>query len=82
MNIEYLPNNITMKDSPLWWHKQGLTQTVTGYGLKLTTRYKVAFKGRWYRVYATCISNVASHWIMSQGRKIHLQTYHILKYTP
>lgn len=61
-----------MVDSPLWWHKAGLQQTATGYGRKLTTRYKVQFEGKLYRVYATCYSNVASHWFTVKGEKIFI----------
>ena len=58
-------------DAPLWWHEQGLTQTATGYGAKLTTRRKIRYKGRLRRVYATCFSNVASCWIQVKGEKIY-----------
>ena len=58
-------------DCPLDWQKRGLQETASGYGMKLTTRHKVPFNGRLYRVYATCISNVASYWILSKGKKIY-----------
>ena len=58
-------------DAPLWWQEQGLTQTATGYGVKLTTRRKIRYKGRLRRVYATCFSNVASCWIQVKGEKIY-----------
>jgi hypothetical protein len=59
-------------DAPLWWHLKGLSQTATGYGRKLTTRYKVNYAGRMRRVYATCFSNAASHWIIVKNVKIHI----------
>lgn len=59
-------------DVPLWWHKQHLSQTASGYGGKLTTRWKINFCGKWYRVYATCYSNSASHWFVARGRKISI----------
>lgn len=62
-------DTVTVKHDPLWWHDQGLHQTATGYGSKLTSPYKVRFLGRWYRVYYTCYSNVASHWIVARGEK-------------
>tara|TARA_R110002020_G_scaffold308903_1_gene524475 strand:+ start:456 stop:731 length:276 start_codon:yes stop_codon:yes gene_type:complete len=71
-SITYLPNDTELLDFPLWWHKRGLQQTASGYGLKLTTRYKVRHNGRLWRVYATCISNAASHWILVKGQKLHL----------
>ncbi len=52
------------------WQSAGLQQTATGYGRKLTTHRKVSFEGKLYRVYATCFSNVASHWFVTKGRKI------------
>lgn len=45
-----------------------------GYGKKITTEKMVKLSnGKMYRVYATCISNVASHWILKEGKKIHLR---------
>lgn len=61
-----------LHDTPLWWHTQGLTQTATGYGKKLTTNWKISFCGKLYRIYATCFSNAASHWFTIKGRKIHI----------
>lgn len=60
-------DTVEVKHDPLWWQEQGLQETATGYGSKLTSPYKVFFLGRWYRVYYTCHSNVASHWIKAQG---------------
>lgn len=56
-------------DAPLWWHDAGLTQTATGYGAKLTTRYKVNIGGKSRRVYITCFSNAASLWVVIDGAK-------------
>lgn len=66
---------LTVKDwieCPLWWHTLGLQQTESGYGRKLTTRYKVGYHDRLYRIYAICYSNVASHYIIVQGEKLFL----------
>ena len=41
-----LAYDLPIIDSPLWWHERGLMQTATGYGRKLTTRYKVEFEGK------------------------------------
>lgn len=59
-------------DAPLDWQAAGLQQTASGYGLKLTTRYKINYNGRAYRVYCTCISNVGSYWFTCRGRKIYV----------
>ncbi len=52
-------------------------QHETGYGLKITTDIVLKFQNekRERRVYATCISNAASHWIMYNGRKVHLMSH-------
>ena len=62
-------------DAPLWWHTKGLSQTASGYGRKLTTRHKLPCGRRDRRVYATCISNAASHWIVIDGQKVYLNIY-------
>ena len=70
--INYIDNgNLVYK--PLWWHEQGLQQTATGYGRKLTTPYKTAHNGRLYRVYCVCFSNVGSLYIISKGQRFHLR---------
>jgi hypothetical protein len=56
--------------APLWWHKQGLTQTASGYGRKLTTENKINFCGKLYRLYVTIYSNVGSVWFTVKGKKI------------
>ena len=70
---------LELEDHPLWWHLQGRQETATGYGQRLTTRYKVRHNGRLYRVYATCISNVSSNWIEAKGVKIYISDV-ILRY--
>jgi hypothetical protein len=42
-------------------------QTATGYGRKLTTRYKVEFEGKKRRIYCTCFSNSGSLWFMAKN---------------
>jgi hypothetical protein len=58
--------------APLPWQKQGLQQTASGCGKKLTTEYKISFNGKFYRVYATCYSNAASLWFTVGNRQIHI----------
>ena len=53
----------------LKWQKRGLMQTATGYGNKLTTRYKLKHNSRLYRVYAASFSNCASYYIVIKGEK-------------
>ena len=54
---------VPVKISPLPWQLLGLTETATGYGAKLTTRYMVEFNGRWRRVYCAQFSNVGTIYI-------------------
>jgi hypothetical protein len=72
--IHYIEST-TLEHHPLEWQRAGLQETTTGYGLKLTTPYKVRHEGRLFRVYATCVSNVASYWIMCKGQKLHVHDH-------
>ena len=75
MAVKYA-EHITEKDlveSPLNWQVLGLQETASGYGKKLTTRYKVKYQGRMRRVYAVCYSNVASYYIFVRGEKLYLK---------
>jgi hypothetical protein len=65
-------NREDLLSDPLWYHVQGLSQTATGYGAKLTNAYKVFFGGRFYRVYTTIYGNAGSSWFVAKGRKIYL----------
>jgi hypothetical protein len=66
------PYTVTIR--PLWWQKQGLQQTATGYGSKLTTEYMLHLpdSSHSYRVYAICWSNVASFYILRRGQRLFL----------
>ena len=49
--------------TPLGFIPKGQNQY--GYGRKMSTEYEVKLEGcgeRWYKVYAVCISNVASYY--------------------
>ena len=54
-------------DAPLPCHVGNYGFTATGYGKHVPTRRKVRAFGRWYRVYSTCYSNVASCYIKARG---------------
>lgn len=45
----------------------------SGYGTKIKTSWKITHGGRTYRIYATCVSNAASHWIEVKGRRIFVR---------
>jgi len=55
LNVGNYQENLV--NSPLWWHKRGLSQTASGYGMKLTTKWKINVDGKLYRVYCACYSN-------------------------
>lgn len=65
-------NELPHKEELLWWQKAGLSQTASGYGCKLTTRYMVHYKGRWRRVYSSCYSNSGVLYILVRGERIHI----------
>lgn len=48
-----------------------------GYGRKIRTDIVLKFAGesRTYRVYATCFSNVASHWVVWKGVRLWLRDH-------
>lgn len=57
---------------PLEWQKQGLQETASGYGRKLTNSYKINFNGKLYRLYTTSFSNAGSTWFTVKGKKIFI----------
>jgi hypothetical protein len=58
--------------APLWWHKQNLQQTASGYGAKLVSHWMLNFNGRLYRVYVTCYGNSGSSWVKIKGERIYI----------
>jgi hypothetical protein len=71
---QYLEQTFEYVDRPLWWHKQGLQQTATGYGSKLTSSRCVKLSdGRIRRIYVTRYSNAGSAWITLGGQKLYLR---------
>ena len=71
------PYTVTIKQ--LWWQKQGLQQTATGYGRKLTTVFILHLPNlpRAYRVSAICISNAASFYILKNGARLFLRDWEL-----
>lgn len=59
-------------NAPLWYHLQGLQQTASGYGAKLTHSSKISFNGRLYRLYTTIYSNAGSVWFTTKGKRIYV----------
>jgi hypothetical protein len=69
-NGPFLTAEVPIKEYPLWWQKQGLSQTASGYGRKLTSSKMVFWAGRWRRVYVCCYSNAGTAYIMQGGKPI------------
>ena len=63
-----------LKESPLWHHVKGLSQTASGYGKRLATRYMVQFADscRWHRVYCCIFSNSGMLYAVKNGKDIIL----------
>jgi hypothetical protein len=57
------------KDAPLLWQEYGLHETASGYGARLTTRWKVRVGKRWFRVYVQQYSNVGTLFVEKGGEK-------------
>ena len=70
--MEYVEST-KLIDAPLAWQVAGLHETSSGYGNKLTTNYKIAHNGRFYRVYAMRHGNAGSLYIMAKRQRIYLR---------
>ena len=65
--MNYVNQPLTLVEAPLWWQEQGLQETATGYGRKLTTRWKTHYMGHLRRVYCVCYSNVGTLYVLVKG---------------
>jgi len=52
------------------WQKRGLSQTASGYGAKLMTRWKVMHKGKFRRIYAINYGNSGSTFIILDKKRV------------
>ena len=68
--VTYLPEGLETKEVPLWYHKQGLQQTASGYGNKLVTSKMIKYNNKWYRIYCYCYSNSGTAYIISKGKTL------------
>jgi hypothetical protein len=70
------------EDKPKWLYsgQTRLMETRSGYGIKLTSDYKVKFMGKKYRLYWTCISNVGSWFICKKYGKLFLRSDNMVYY--
>lgn len=65
-------NTEDLVDAPLPWQEAGLQQTASGYGSKLTSRYKINYEGKLRRLYVTQYGNAGSTWFAIKGKKIFI----------
>lgn len=73
--MNYLQKNVAeVIERPPWWHEQGLQQTASGYGSRLTTQKMLRLEGEkvFRRVYAVCWSNSGSAYIFVKGSRQYL----------
>lgn len=72
--MEYYEGEYELIDRPLWWHKQDLTQTASGYGKKLTSSHCARLSdGKVRRIYVTQSSNAGTAWVIVNGRRLVLR---------
>ena len=73
MNIEYgkVTNAITT-ETPI-------NRSITGYGSKIPTQYKVQLEGckLWRRVYCICYSNSGTLYVLVKGKRLFIRDYEI-----
>ena len=71
LDVEY-----TREYRPLEWQRQGLQQTASGYGRKLTSRYCVRLADRRLRrVYVSQFSNAGTAWITLDGARRIIESW-------
>lgn len=74
----YLPSEFIRKviKRPMFCHKYGLMQTASGYGRKLATEYVLLCDdSRERRVYAHCVSNVASLYVLIDNVRFYVNEW-------
>lgn len=60
---------------PLWYHKQNLMQTASGYGRKLRTEYMIKVDNKLHRIYCCIYSNNGTNYIIKNGKWIFIDIY-------
>jgi hypothetical protein len=64
-----------MTREPLWWQKQGLQYTASGYGKKIPTEWVVTVGGRKSRVYMIQKGNAGSSYILKGKQMVFLHDW-------
>jgi len=73
MNYATITDANKFSRSLLPWQEMGLMETATGYGDKLTTPYKIQYKGHNRRIYCICHSNIGTLYVIVKGVKEYLR---------
>jgi hypothetical protein len=77
VNLQYLDDlvegDLEFKEELLWWQKEGLSFTSSGFGRRIPTTKKVLYRKRWYRVYCHIFSNVGSCYIESNRCNLYIR---------
>lgn len=60
------------KISLLWWQKEGLSYTASGYGRKIPTRWMIKFENRWYRIHCAIWRKSGKLFIRRKGREFSI----------
>ncbi len=60
----------TLIDRPLWFHTAGRSETASGYGSRLTSRYVILLPGekKPRRLYVIQYSNSGTHYVRIKGQ--------------
>ena len=69
--LEYDQSDLIYR--PLWWQKQGLSYTASGYGGKIPTVNMIRHDGRLKRVYCMLYSNAGTCYILHKGSRLILR---------
>lgn len=73
-DLLYLREPYEIIDRPLNWQRQGLQETQSGYGARLTSARCVKLpNGIIRRIYVTQYSNAGSAWIRLGGKTVYLR---------
>ena len=71
--VEFYADDVI--ESPLAWQKLGLSYTVSGYGKRIPTQYKVRHNGRLHRVYCCQYSNAGTLYIKTKQGDVVVDLY-------
>lgn len=75
-DIQYLPETAKIEKGPLlWWQKEGLSYTASGYGKKIPSEYIAHWNGRKYRVYFMVYGNSGAPYIVSKGQRYFINNW-------